>query len=358
MILPGNTSHSSNLPYRVPQGSVWGPLLFSLYTWPVGDIIRRHDLRFQLYAGDTQVYIRFVIADRQDKAAAVHKVEHCLTEIRGLDGEELLKWMTTRQLQWSQPDLVILSMGSVIKLGEWGVIPSPSARNIGMVLNSGMSMDQQVTHVGQAAYCYLQTISTIRSSWMLSWNSSWPLYSLTPGTLPTYYYWQLRDCLISSLRKVQNAAATMAVRAGRWDQMSPILTRLHWLRIWQRIVYKALVLTSCALHALAPTLDFSSGSPICTWPPPTICRQYGVSCTHIEWRVWWLTLWRGSAKALEFPAPWTQGCQFPVLFWFFFNESSKPIHSCRHMGLTNNWCEKLAARLWTILVPSMFNRAF
>ena len=143
---------------------------------------------------------------------------------------------------------------------------------------------------------------------------------------------QLRDCLISSLRKVQNAAATMAVRAGRWDQMSPILTRLHWLRIWQRIVYKALVLTSCALHALAPTLDFSSGSPICTWPPPTICRQYGVSCTHIEWRVWWLTLWRGSAKALEFPAPWTQRCQFPVLFWFFFNESSKPICSYQACG--------------------------
>ena len=63
VVLLGNTSHSSCLPYGVPQWSVLGPLLFTFYTCPVGDIIRRHDLRFQLYADDTQVYVRLIIAD-------------------------------------------------------------------------------------------------------------------------------------------------------------------------------------------------------------------------------------------------------------------------------------------------------
>ena len=82
VVLLGNTSHSSNLPCGVPQGSVWSPLLFTLYRCLVGDVIRHQDLRFHLYADDAQVYICFIIADWQNKASAVRTVEHCLAELR------------------------------------------------------------------------------------------------------------------------------------------------------------------------------------------------------------------------------------------------------------------------------------
>ena len=64
----------------VPQGSVLGARLFTMYTYPLALIFNKHKVAYHSYADDTKVYLH-CDNDVASLRHAVHQLENCMFDI-------------------------------------------------------------------------------------------------------------------------------------------------------------------------------------------------------------------------------------------------------------------------------------
>ena len=55
------------------------------------------------------------------------------------------------------------------------------------------------------------------------------------------------DEMTHCLQSVQNAAARLVMGTRRCDHISPVLCQVHWLSVWQRVVFKIATLVHRSL---------------------------------------------------------------------------------------------------------------
>ena len=232
------------LKFGVPQGSVLGPLLFSLYTTPLSQVIRKYTgVRYHFYADDTQLFIHL---SPDDSLKSFDRLKSCLNDIQVWMSENKLKLNPDKtefivfgakdRHKWLSDSLPVNILGNCLS-------PADVVRNLGVLFDAKFCFTNHVNSVIKSCFISLRDLHRIRR--FLSVDTSVVIANALVSSRLDYcnsLFRSLSSRNATRLQYVQNALARFVTGASKYTHITSTLRTLHWLPVRQRIIFKTLVL--------------------------------------------------------------------------------------------------------------------
>ena len=250
----GNETASYPVDCSVPQGSVLGPLSFVAYTEDIVEVLGRHGVQSHFYADDTQLYTS---CRPEDIDGVRMQLTACAADVA--------RWCASRRLQLNANKTEAIWFGSrsninklagrdcSLTIGAERIQPVTTARDLGVFLDTELSMKQHISKVAAACYYQLRRLRQIRRRigqdiavrLVLALVTSRLDYcnSVLVG-LP----WST----LEPLQRVQNSAARLIFELSPRAHVTPSLLQLHWLPVQWRIQFKLCVLMHAVHYGRCP----------------------------------------------------------------------------------------------------------
>ena len=244
-------SDQHKIMWGVPQGSVCGAPLFTLYTTPISDIISRHKFQHIEYADDTQVYAVF---ESHERDSVISRLEACISDIKA--------WAVSNKLQLNDDKTEILHFSSrfidtdplpPVKIGTSYITPSSEARNLGVIFDSHLTLKTHIANICRSGWAFIYMLGRIRK-YLDERSTEQLVHAFITSRLDSCnsLLVGLPDNDVQKLQRLQNASARLVTRSKRNEHITPVLKHLHWLPVSSRIQYKLLLLVFKTLNNNAP----------------------------------------------------------------------------------------------------------
>jgi hypothetical protein len=238
------SSPTTNCELGVPQGSVLGPILFSIFVSPVGHLVSSHQVKHQQYADDTQLY--FSLSPKQPHLG-IDTLQRCLHSLHAwfsLNGLSLnpsksdAVLFSTRQRRQSFAPLSHVNVsGTEVKLSD-------SLTTLGVILDNNLTFNNHISHLCKSSLYHLRSLRYIRPCLTLDMAKSVAV-AIVQSRLDycNSLFFGTSQHNIRKLQRIQNTLARIVVGYPLAASSSELLYNLHWLPVHHRVNFKIALLT-------------------------------------------------------------------------------------------------------------------
>ena len=212
----------------VPQGSVLGPILFTMYIKPLSAIIDSHSIIHHSFADDLQLQMS---APPDRISELLHSIQSCISDVKAWATANMLKLndsKTELMLVTSKRSKHLHNLPTSITIGNAQIPFKQSVKNLGFTLDCHLTMNAHVSNIARTCYFELRRLASIRR--FLTSTATATLVSAFVLSRIDYcnslLFGSTHD-VTSHLQRIQTYAARVILRLPKSSSITIHLKSLH-----------------------------------------------------------------------------------------------------------------------------------